>query len=408
MKIYLIGIGTGNEDTLTLRAYELIKEARFLVGAKRMLEVAKESRAQTFCAYDSEKIAEYFENLSAEDGEYGAVLLSGDVSFYSGAHKLIKSLKNHEVELVPGISSIGYLASKLSVSYQAARLTSIHGRDKNIIAAVRDNRETFSLLEGLDSVISICEKIQYYQMQGVKISVGCDLGYDTELVIEGDAKKVSEELKARGGACKLFVAYFKNENARQSVCFQIRDEDFIRETAEGRLVPMTKQEVRTLCLAKLNLQSDAVLYDIGAGTGSISIEAALKSEDIRVFAIEKNSIAVDLLERNIRKFIADNVVPVRGQASEVFDGLTAPSHAFIGGSAGAMKEILDCLYSINSKVKIVITAISLDTVMAVKDYYKDKSDYNLKTTLVQSSQGKTVGENTLMLGENPVYIFEVD
>lgn len=407
MKIYLIGIGTGRVQDLTVKAYDLIKKARYLVGAKRMLEVAEDSQAEVFCSYNPEEIAEYFDKLDSNPEDYAAVLLSGDVSFFSGAKKLRKALKNHEVGLISGISSVAYLAAKLQISYEAARLTSVHGRDKNIIAAVRDNKETFSLLEGLESVIHICDKIEYYLPQ-VHISVGCDLGYDTELIIDGDVAQVRERLKKEAVGCKLFVAYFRNEAAKARACFQIKDEEFIRETGEGKLVPMTKQEIRTISLSKLDLKKDSVLYDIGAGTGSISIEAALKSEDIKVFAIEKNASALELIEKNIRHFAADNVVPIRGLAPEAFEGLEAPSHAFIGGSSGAMKEILDNLYRINPKVKIVINAISLDTVMAVRAYFQDKACHQLKTTMLQVSWSKEIGENTLMMGDNPVYIFEVD
>ena len=121
---------------------------------------------------------------------------------------------------------------------------------------------------------------------------------------------------------------------------------------------MTKEEIRSLSIVKLGLKEDSVLYDIGAGTGSISVEAALNMPRGKVFAIERKEEAVNLIKRNKEKFKVDNLHVVKGLAPEALMNLDIPTHAFIGGSAGNLKEIIDILLYKNPKIKIVINAIT--------------------------------------------------
>ena len=116
----------------------------------------------------------------------------------------------------------------------------------------------------------------------------------------------------------------------------MRDEWFIRGE-----VPMTKAEVRAVSISKLELKPDSVLYDIGAGTGSVSIEAACQMNSGSVYAVEQKPEAVELIEANIRKFGASGVHIVTGTAPEALAKLPCPTHAFIGGSSGNMAGLLD-------------------------------------------------------------------
>ena len=110
---------------------------------------------------------------------------------------------------------------------------------------------------------------------------------------------------------------------------------------------MTKEEVRTVSLSKLRLTADSVCYDVGAGTGSLSVEMALRAHQGQVWAIEKKEDAVELIHRNKLKFAADNLEIVEGLAPEALKDLPAPTHAFIGGSSGNLKEIVKLLLEKN-------------------------------------------------------------
>lgn len=167
---------------------------------------------------------------------------------------------------------------------------------------------------------------------------------------------------------------------------------------------MTKSEVRTVSLAKLKLTEDSVCYDIGAGTGSVAVEMALRAHQGMVYAIEKKEDAAALIEENKRKFVTDNLTLIRGTAPAAMCGLPAPTHAFVGGSSGNLREILMLLVRKNKDVRIVINCITLETVtealQAVKDFDFEESE------IVQLgvSRAKELGRYHMMMGENPIYV----
>ncbi len=134
------------------------------------------------------------------------------------------------------------------------------------------------------------------------------------------------------------------------------DESFIRGN-----VPMTKSEVRSISLSKLQLEPHDIVYDIGAGTGSVAVEIALQIPHGCVYAVEKNPEALSLLEQNKAQLGADCMNIVSGTAPDICKELPAPNKVFIGGSSGNMKEILSLLLEKNPDVRIVITAISIET-----------------------------------------------
>lgn len=167
---------------------------------------------------------------------------------------------------------------------------------------------------------------------------------------------------------------------------------------------MTKCEVRTISIAKLGLVKNSVIYDIGAGTGSVSVQMALNVPDGKVYAVEKKEEALSLIEANKRKFAADNLEIVKGTAPEVLGDLPGPTHAFIGGSSGNMKEILDWLFAANPQVKIVLNAISLETVSEVLEYCKGREERIQDIIQISVSKTKKVGKHHLLMGQNPITI----
>lgn len=183
----------------------------------------------------------------------------------------------------------------------------------------------------------------------------------------------------------------------------LKDEEFIRSN-----VPMTKEEVRTVSLSKLGLKNDSVLYDIGAGTGSVSIAAALQSPDIRVYAIERNSAAAELIEENKRKFAADNIEIIRGSAPEAMKGLKAPSHIFIGGSGGNMEDIINAAWALEPRAKIVINTVSLESLAQVTGILNKREDISSDVTLMSVSKSRAIGKYNLMTAQNPVYIISLE
>ena len=167
---------------------------------------------------------------------------------------------------------------------------------------------------------------------------------------------------------------------------------------------MTKSEVRSVCLSKLRLSEDSVCYDIGAGTGSVSVEMARLASRGMVFSVEKNEEAVRLLEENRIRFRTDNMQIIRGEAPGILEDLPAPTHAFIGGSSGNLEEIMETLLKKNPNLRMVIPCVTLETLTEWKTILEK---YPLKDTeIVQIcvQKARKAGRYHLMQSENPVYI----
>lgn len=398
-QLYLVGIGMGNEKNRTVEAEQICQSADLLIGARRMLQSVKTEGKVVFESYKPDEIAAYL----AEHPQYetAAVLLSGDIGFYSGAKKLYdaiertEGLEQMEIYPVSGISSVVYFCGKLGVSWENVHLLSLHGRKQNLIDAVKYHEKVFVLCGEKDGISKICCKLKEYGLGDVKVTVGTDLSYEQERIVQGTAESLMKEDFA-----PLSVLLICNPDVKKRIGHGLDDDLFLR----GK-VPMTKSEVRSISLSKLRLHKDAVVWDVGAGTGSVSIEAASLAKDGVVYAIEKKDEAIDLLEQNKRKFGTDNLEIIKGLAPEALEGLPAPTHAFIGGSSGNLKEILEVLLEQNPRVRVVINAIALETVAEAMQCLKSMAFTDVDIAQVSVAKGKKLGSYEMMMGQNPVYIF---
>lgn len=391
-KISLVGIGMGAEKTLTLEGKKALNEAELLIGAKRMTEAVQKPGQMVLHEYRSEKIVEYIR----EHPKYRtvAIALSGDVGFYSGAKKLINQLDGN-VEVICGISSVVYFMSKIGLSWDDAKIVSAHGRNCNLISLIRHNPKVFSILGTEDGVAVLASRLVYYGMGDVTLYVGENLSYENEKIFHDKAANLTEY---RGDALSVVTAC--NEKATPlSAVHGISDGEFLRGKA-----PMTKEEVRTVSLSKLRLSEDSVCYDVGAGTGSVSVEMALRAWMGQVYAIEKKEDALALLKENKKKFAVDNLVIIPGVAPEAMTELPAPTHAFIGGSSGNMQDIINLLLEKNPKVRIVINCITLETVTEAMNAIRDFGLEDVDIVQLAAARSKSIGRYHMMMGENPIYI----
>ena len=181
----------------------------------------------------------------------------------------------------------------------------------------------------------------------------------------------------------------------------IADEEFIRDK-----VPMTKEEIRILTMCKAKIRPDDIIWDIGAGTGSLSIEAALLAPQGKVYAIEKKDLAVNLLHQNIAKFkLENNVEVIATEAPKGLDDLPSCDVVFIGGSGKHMFEILDL---IDTKLKtggrIIVNAVTIQTIAQITEYMTKKENYTYEAIQVQVNRLRKIGSYDMFNALNPVYI----
>ncbi len=389
--IRLIGIGPGGAGLLTREAREALDECDAVIGAGPVLE-AVETKKPKFSAFRPEEVLAV---LKSHGFRRPVAVLRGDVGFFSGAGKLRESLSDYTVTLLPGIASPVYFAAKLGLPWDNVKLLSLHGRKAGIVRAVDENRRVMALTGGDNTVAAVCRKLTAYGFGGLAVTVGERLSYPDERVTHGTASELSGQ-RFDG----LSIMLIENPDALRRVRRGIPDGEFIRGD-----VPMTKAEVRGVCLSALSPDRDSVIWDIGAGTGSVSVECALSAPEGQVCAVEKSPEACALTRQNAVRFRADNIDVIKGAAPEALEALPAPTHVFIGGSAGNLEEIIAAILHKNPAARIVATAVTLETQAELISCARKFGFSLVEAVSVSVSRSAKAGRYHLMTAQNPVTVF---
>lgn len=182
----------------------------------------------------------------------------------------------------------------------------------------------------------------------------------------------------------------------------IYDKDFTQTE-----LPMTKQEIRAISVAKLMLKPNSILIDVGAGTGTIGIEAATYMPQGKVYAIEKEEKGLETIKDNAAKFSLTNFELIHGRAPENIPNIPY-DRMFIGGSTGDLENIIDHYMTYGTEGGIlVINCITLETQAKSMEYLKKIGFKNIEVISVSIGRGKKIGPFTMMYGENPIFIIKV-
>ncbi|MCR5255065.1 MAG: precorrin-6A reductase [Acetatifactor sp.] len=408
--VNLAGIGCGDVNLLTGEVREAIKNADYIFGAERMLGITKKIPVKKDVImnpfYTEETICPFVSDIikTAVGEKHVTVLFSGDTGFYSGCRKLFDAFSQVDgikVRVLPGISSISLLSSKIGESYQDASILSLHGVKEDewqgkLIDSITYNRKTAFICSGIKDIHRAGELLLKSGLEHVKMYVGYRLSYEDEKIYICEPKSASS-IEKEG----LYAVMVINDSCiKRDLTHYIKDEDFIR----GK-VPMTKEEIRTLSIMRLHLKEGDVLTDIGSGTGSVSVQAAGLSSNIKVYALEKNPNAAELTRQNVNKFKLNNVTVIDADAPEGLKNIPAPDAAFIGGSGGRLKDILSTLRDINPGMRVVINAVTLETVCEVQELMRELHVNNPEIMQVQINRADAVGEYHMLRAANPVFIF---
>lgn len=409
-QIFLAGIGMGSSESMTVEVQHVIREADILLGAERMI-ADYEPRIEKKPYYLAKQIVPYIkEMLRQKKVQKIVILFSGDSGFYSGCQKLICALNEEiacgniqaDVQVLPGISSISYLAACLGESYQDAVLSSIHGKDttssrwkSEILEVVCANEKVFLLLSGNQDVKKLGALLTEANMEHCTIYLGYRLSYPDQCI-----QKYTPEECMKLEDAGLYTCMIKNPYpVRKRLSYGTADSEFLRDA-----VPMTKEEVREVSISKLKLHEQAVVYDVGSGSGSVAVEIAGISHSTQVYAIERKPEAVSLIRKNQEKFHAYNMDIIEAYAPDGLESLPVPTHAFLGGTGGKLKEILDCLYRKNSHMRIVINAVTLETISEIREVLAHFPVTDESMVQLQVSRTRKAGSYHLIQAENPVWI----
>lgn len=393
MNVTLIGMGSGQPENLTLQGLAALRQADLILGARRLLAVlpagCTENRA---AAYRPDEVAELLQTSGAENA---ALVYSGDTGFYSGASSMMEKLEALGVRarVLPGLSSIQLLAAALGRPWQGWNLVSAHGRTCDPVAECMQGRPTFFLTGGSEDPATLCAQLAAEGFGDVQGVVGQCLGTPEEKLFRGSVKEL-----AAGRFNSLSVLLVEAAEVLPRRAPGLPDEAFERGD-----VPMTKQEVRAAVLAKLAVHPEDILWDVGAGTGSVSVELALAAPRGRVYAVECRPEGCALIKANREKFRTRNLVLVEGLAPAALSDLPAPDAVFIGGSKGSLAAIVDAALDKNSDARICVSAIALETLSAAVAALTAKGR-TVQVSQIAVSRAKAMGGLHLMMAQNPIYL----
>lgn len=393
MNVTLIGMGSGQPENLTLQGLAALRQADLILGARRLLAVlpagCTENRA---AAYRPDEVAELLQTSGAENA---VLVYSGDTGFYSGASSMMEKLEALGVRarVLPGLSSIQLLAAALGRPWQGWNLVSAHGRTCDPVAECMQGRPTFFLTGGSEDPATLCAQLAAEGFGDVQGVVGQCLGTPEEKLFRGSVKEL-----AAGRFNSLGVLLVEAVEGLPRRAPGLPDEAFERGD-----VPMTKQEVRAAVLAKLAVRPEDILWDVGAGTGSVSVELALAAPRGRVYAVECRPEGCALIKANREKFRTRNLVLVEGLAPAALSDLPAPDAVFIGGSKGSLAAIVDAALDKNPDARVCVSAIALETLSAAVAALTAKGR-TVQVSQIAVSRARAVGGLHLMMAQNPIYL----
>lgn len=403
-KVTIIGAGPGNPDLLSRAALDAIDIADVVIGAHRALVGIDVPPDVVRC--ELVKTADIIAALTdAALWQRAVVVMTGDVGLFSGARRLVEALSGDarvDVRIIPGISSASYLAARLARPWQDWRFASAHGVACDIVAEAERTGELFLVTSGGEDPSRLSGELVQAGFGDARVTVAERLSYPDERITCATASEIAGQtfddlnvmlIEFAGGAGSPANSRWPYASSG------IPDELFIRGD-----VPMTKQEVRAVALAKLRLTATDTVWDVGAGTGSVSIEAALVARAGSVWAVERNAAGVRLIRENADAFGCGNVHAVPGVAPEALAKLPVPDAVFVGGSAGELPSIVEAALEKNSQVRLCVPCVTVETLTEACALLSGSRFKGFEACQVSAARAEAVGSHHLMKAQNPVFL----
>lgn len=392
MQVILSASGGGSLGTMTEDCRQALENALCIIGAKRLIEGLCEQYTKNRVA--ATRPGEILSAILSQK-EGCVVLYSGDTGFYSGTRSLIPLLEREDIsyKVLPGISSVQLLSSSLGRPWQDWLLISAHGVNCNPVGAVMQGKTVFFLTGGELGPSELCRKLTEAGLGKLPVTVGENLSYPNQRIISSTAEEFAKE---HFEPLSVLLAEPAPSVVHRTSGFP--DSMFTR--AE---VPMTKQEVRAAVLSKLSPKADDVLWDVGAGTGSVSIELALASSWGRTYAIECNEKACELIRINREKLGAWNLEVIEGKAPQALENLETPDAVFIGGTKGSMENVVNLVLDKNPKARICISAICIETLYQAVQAFESRG-IQPEVIQISISRSRAAGSLHLLMANNPIFL----
>lgn len=399
-KIYVIGAGVEGEEGFSGRALDLVGKAEILMGGQRQLDLFPDFPGEKVVI--GSNLGAIAERLKTTDRQV-VVLASGDPLFFGVGRYLLRNLPPERLEFVANVSSIQYAFSKIRVPWDDAVFVSAHGRGlKGAVDRIVANDKAAVLTDDINTPAKIAAELIERGRGGYAAWLCENLGGKDERILDVNLRELTR-IEAAPLNVLILIKEYEGEGEQSLPILGIPDEEF---ATIKKLI--TKEEVRVVTLAKMRLHQDMVLWDVGAGSGSVSIEADRLLPYGQVYAIERNPQCIEYIKQNLQKFNARNVNLVVGEAPAALEDLPDPDRVFIGGSGGNLYDILDAVDArLSAGGRIVLNAVTLDTLTAAKEFFEN-AGYQLEVTVLNISRTRPLSDYQMFEAFNPVYILAAE
>ena len=393
-KVYLVGAGIAGWEGFGAKALEVINKADVLIGHQRHLDIFPDFKGEKQTIGDLSIMLDFLKKTEKSV----VVLGSGDPNFFGVGRFLLRNLSKERIEIFPNVTSIQYAFARIKEPWDDAIFVSVHGRGlKGAIDRIIAAEKVAILTDETNSPAAIARELIARGAEGYDAWLCEDLGMAGEKFTKTDVKGLVEIPSSALNILILIKTW--EPSLTQYPLIGIDDDEFA--TAKKLI---TKQEVRAVTLGKLQLQDDLVMWDIGAGSGSVSIEASNLLPNGRIFALEKNPQYLVFIRDNLKKFVARNVMLIEAYAPEGLEELPDPDRVFIGGSGGMLDEIIDAVARrLKPDGRIVLNAVTLDTLTKAVEFLEDHG-YTVEVTCVNIAKTRGLTEYKMFEAHNPVYI----
>lgn len=399
--VYVIGMGAGGREGLSLAAWRRLEEAEVLIGGRRHLAHFPDHPGEKVPIQGPLDALLDLAEARVREGKRVAFLASGDPLFYGIGKQVLRRFP--EALVFPAPTAFQEAFARLKLPWDGARFFSLHGRPLGgILLEVALSPLSVVYTDPENTPARIARALLEMGHRGFRAHVAERLGEEDERVRSFPSlEEVAEEsflepnllILEATGPLPPRLGFFP-------------DEAFEQRMPKRGLI--TKREVRLLALGLLRLPPDGVLWDIGAGTGSVGIEAARLAPLGEVYAVEKNPESWPHILENARRFGAYNLVLVRGEAPGALEGLPAPHAVFVGGSGGEMEAVLRAsLKALRPGGRLVVAAITLENLLTAYAFLKG-TGLPLEGFQVQASRIVPLAHYHRLEAQNPIALLAVE
>ncbi|TBL78277.1 precorrin-6y C5,15-methyltransferase (decarboxylating) subunit CbiE [Paenibacillus thalictri] len=398
-RIQIIGIGDDGASGLNEQVLSYVREAQVLVGGERHLAMFPESQAERIVLKGG--LSGIVDDLLERRTRSSIVVLaSGDPLFFGVAGFIAKKAGAGAVQIHPHLSSVQLAFARLGDSWQDAVLESVHGRPIRGLAQRIDGKAKIALLtDETNNPAVIARYLLDFGMDEYEAFVAENLGGEDERC--GHWTLADMAASSTFSPLNIVILRRKSGSAEARRGFGFEDEEFHQRKPDKGLI--TKKEVRVLSLSELKLKADSIVWDIGAGSGSVAVECAKLASRGQVYAVEKNEADMENIELNLRKFRAD-FTAIQAKAPAGLDGFPDPDAVFIGGSGGELRELLHiCCSRLRVGGRIVVNAATIETLADTQKALREEG-YEVRVALVQIARSKPILDMTRFEGLNPIYV----